>query len=263
MVTRRPAFARPFATLVAVALCLAASPPAAAQPAPPEPPTLSAADRAAIIDDIAAKLDATYIFAETAAAMGEHLRAQLAAGAYDELVSLPDFTRRLTEDLQSVSNDRHLRVGWDPNPPPAEPDPEDRERRRAVFEERMRTDNYCFRKVERLNGNVGLLKLNCFAPAELGGATAVAAMNFLAHVDALIFDLRDNGGGSPSMIQLLTSYLVAEPTHLNSFYIRESDETRQFWTPTTCATSGGRRWSARPPAVAPTRCAPSGSRATR
>ena len=30
-------------------------------------------------------------------------------------------------------------------------------------------------------------------------------MGFLAGSDALIFDLRDNGGGSPSMIQLLTA----------------------------------------------------------
>jgi len=55
-------------------------------------------------------------------------------------------------------------------------------------------------------------------------------MNFLAHVDAIIFDLRQNGGGSPSMIQLISSYLFDEPVHLNSFYIRKTDETQQFWT---------------------------------
>jgi C-terminal processing protease CtpA/Prc len=56
-------------------------------------------------------------------------------------------------------------------------------------------------------------------------------MGFLAGSDALIFDLRENGGGSPSMIQLLISYLMStEPTHLNDFYIRKGDKTRQFWT---------------------------------
>jgi hypothetical protein len=55
-------------------------------------------------------------------------------------------------------------------------------------------------------------------------------MNFLAYADAVIFDLRQNGGGSPSMIQLITSYLLDEPTHLNSFYIRKEDTTKQFWT---------------------------------
>jgi hypothetical protein len=32
------------------------------------------------------------------------------------------------------------------------------------------------------------------------------------------------------MIQLLTTYLVDHRTHLNSFYVRASDSTRQFWT---------------------------------
>jgi hypothetical protein len=55
-------------------------------------------------------------------------------------------------------------------------------------------------------------------------------MNFLANADALIVDLRQNGGGSPSMIQLISSYFFAEPVHLNSFYIRREDKMDQFWT---------------------------------
>jgi retinol-binding protein 3 len=199
--------------------------------APPAPPAVSAADRAAIVDDIAAALNEIYVFPETARKMEQHVRQQLKNGAYDRLGTLDAFTEKLTEDLQSVSRDLHLRVFWTPEPPPAEgtggPTPEQRQR----FEAALRRDNYCFRKVERLSGNVGYLKLDCFADAGLGGATAVAAMSFLSGSEALIFDLRDNGGGSPSMIQLLTSYLLAgEPTHLNSFYIRQGDRTEQFWT---------------------------------
>jgi hypothetical protein len=62
------------------------------------------------------------------------------------------------------------------------------------------------------------------------GETAISAMKFLGNCFALIIDLRDNGGGSPSMVQLISSYLLEESTHLNSFYIRESDQTKQFWT---------------------------------
>lgn len=200
--------------------------------APPAPPAVSAQDRAAVIDDIAAALNEIYVFPETAKKMEQHVRKQLQSGAYDRLGTMDAFAQKLTEDLQSVSRDLHLRVFWDPEPPPAQgaegPTPEQRQR----FEAAIRRDNYCFRKVERMSGNVGYLKLDCFADAGLGGATAVAAMGFLAGSDALIFDLRDNGGGSPTMIQLLTSYLVAggEPTHLNSFYIRQGDRTEQFWT---------------------------------
>jgi len=62
------------------------------------------------------------------------------------------------------------------------------------------------------------------------GGTAVAAMKFLGNCDAVIIDLRDNGGGSPSMIQLISSYFLDESTHRNSFYIRKTDEMKQFWS---------------------------------
>jgi hypothetical protein len=161
------------------------------------------------------------------------VRRQLKSGAYDRLGTLDAFTQKLTEDLRSVSHDLHLGVSWDrdPEPPAGETGGPAPEERQARFAAELRRDNYCFRKAEHLAGNVGYLKLDCFAPAEFGGGAAVAAMGFLAGSDALIFDLRDNGGGSPSMIQLLTSYLVAgEPTHLNNFYIRKGDKTEQFWT---------------------------------
>ena len=50
-------------------------------------------------------------------------------------------------------------------------------------------------------------------------------MNLVAAgTDALMFDLRANGGGSPAMIGLLSSYLFDDVVHLNDFYIRERDE---------------------------------------
>ncbi len=96
----------------------------------------------------------------------------------------------------------------------------------------MRKDNFGFKKIELLPGNIGYIDFRYFADAGFGGAgaTAIAAMNFLAHTDAIIFDLRQNGGGNPSMIQLISSYLFEEPVHLNSFYIRKTNETKQFWT---------------------------------
>ncbi len=214
--------------LFAAALALPASSPLVAQP----PAPLTAKDRAAIVDDLLAALNKTYVFPDTAQKMEQHVRRQQQSGAYESLSDLEAFTHKLTEDLRSVSKDRHLTVrSAPPGPPPGAgqgPTPEQLERQRLE----IRRDNACFKKVELLAGNVGYVKLNCFVPAQLGGATAVAAMGFLAGSEALIFDLRENGGGSPSMIQLLTSYLLDDDdtTHLNSFYIREGEKTEQYWT---------------------------------
>jgi retinol-binding protein 3 len=209
---------------VSLLLLLAAVP---ALAAPPEAqPAINAKDRTAIIDDISAALRDTYVFPDTAQRMEEHVRHQLQSGAYNRLGTLETFTQKLTEDLQSVSHDLHLAVMWAPEPFPPETEEPTAEELAG-----MRRDNYGFRRVERLAGNVGYLKLDSFEPADLGGATAVAAMGFLAGSDALIVDLRDNGGGDASMIQLITSYLVSsEPTYLSSLYVRKGDKTQQYWT---------------------------------
>jgi C-terminal processing protease CtpA/Prc len=41
--------------------------------------------------------------------------------------------------------------------------------------------------------------------------------------DAIIFDLRDNGGGDPKMVALISSYLFDQPTHLTDIYDRKED----------------------------------------
>ena len=234
--TARSDFARRAAVaavLLPLLLCLASTPASAQSSGPPGArplPPLDAATRSATVDSLCVTLDSVYVFPDTARRMGELLRARLAEGSYNALTAVPDFTRRLTEDLQSVSSDLHLRVY--PAPPEAlenRPDITDAERERLRIAEAARR-NFGFEKLERLTGNIGYLDLRQFADAGSAGATAVAAMNFLAHSDALIIDLRQNGGGSPSMIQLLCSYLFAEPTHLNDFFIRRDGSTMQFWT---------------------------------
>jgi C-terminal processing protease CtpA/Prc len=91
--------------------------------------------------------------------------------------------------------------------------------------------NAGFRKLERLGGNVGYLALDGFMDAAAAERPAAAAMNFLAGTDALIIDLRRNGGGSPEGVALLCSYFFDEkPVHLNSLYWRKGNRTEEFWT---------------------------------
>jgi len=188
--------------------------------------------KSAIIDSACIALNDVYVFPDVAKNMEQLLRNNLKDGKYKNITNLVDFTDRLTTDLQSVSHDKHLRVR--PAPPrdpnnPSQPSPEEEKQQQL---EQLHKENFGFKKVEILPGNIGYIDFRFFAETSFGDAstTAIADMNFLAHVDAIIFDLRQNGGGSPSMIQLISSYLFEEPVHLNSFYIRKTNETQQFWT---------------------------------
>ena len=84
--------------------------------------------------------------------------------------------------------------------------------------------------MEILPRNIGYVKLDGFALVSLCSSTVVAAMNFVANVDAVIFDLRDNRGGDALMVSYVASYLFDQPTHLNDLWTRSTDSTRQFWT---------------------------------
>ena len=127
-----------------------------------------------------------------------------------------------------MSHDKHLRVNFNSfkSPPRKEPTPEDK----ARFHKQMERDNCAFDKVEILPNNIGYIKFDGFMDAEFCGPTVVAAMGFVAHTDALIFDLRQNGGGQPEMVWLIASYLFDKPTHLIDIYDRKEDTTQQGWT---------------------------------
>jgi C-terminal processing protease CtpA/Prc len=55
-------------------------------------------------------------------------------------------------------------------------------------------------------------------------------MTFLSNSDALILDLRRNGGGDPEAIRVLLSYFFDKRTHLNDIYFRDGNRTIESWT---------------------------------
>jgi C-terminal processing protease CtpA/Prc len=99
------------------------------------------------------------------------------------------------------------------------------------MDSREARENYGFEEVKILSDGVGYLKLNGFSGSKNAGEAAASAMNFLSRSEALIIDLRQNGGGSPDMIQILSSYLFDQGlVHLNDFYYRPTNEIQQRWT---------------------------------
>jgi len=186
-----------------------------------------------IIDWIGSKLNEIYVFPEVAIRCEASLREKLAAGEYDSVSDVSDFARRLTADLREVSHDRHMSVQYAPEPPSGEELTNEAERRRLLDIRILnwRLDNFMFKKVEHLEGNVGYLRLDEFVDARYAGDTAVAAMNFLGNCDALIIDLRYNGGGYGTMVKLLEGYLFEDETNTGNLENRSEGRTIQGWTP--------------------------------
>ena len=221
-------------TLIVMALTTFGFPASAAAQQERTPPdgTIDSTMRKQVIETALQRLNDSYVFPEVAKAMETSIRERVAKGEYDQISSSRTFAETLTKDLQTISKDKHLRMRYShevlpERAPRAEPTAEQREQERRD----MSWMNYGFDKVERLRGNTGYISFRGFFGPELGAEAVASAMNFVAGTDALIIDLRSNGGGDPAMVALICSYLFGpEPVHLNDLYWREGNRTEQFWT---------------------------------
>jgi hypothetical protein len=196
-----------------------------------KPQKLTAERRQEIVQAVAKAVDENYVYPQSGRKMADTIREQLAAGYYDKIEDDSALARRLTDDMRATSNDRHLAVRLEPSTSrgPCGPGVAD-----------IAADNYAFRKVEVLPGNMGYVRLDAFVDGEEAQRTASAAMAFVAHCDALIFDLRYNHGGSAEAIRFLTSYLFDAPTHLNDMVDRDGKVAEEFWA---LASVPGRRFA--------------------
>jgi hypothetical protein len=211
-----------------------AQPPADKQligrPQQPQDRSIDAGERAEVIAGVLKELIKSYVDPEKAKDLEAAIRSRQKNGDYDTITSATALARTLTAHLREVSHDKHLHVDYMPSFPGG-PGPRPGPANRDQMGKRLAARNYGFKKLERLEGNVGYLELEGFLPAEFAAETAAAAMSFLANTDALIIDLRHNGGGDPTMVAFLCSYFFdAQPVHLNDLYHRPDNRTHQWWT---------------------------------
>jgi AcrR family transcriptional regulator len=226
--------------LIALA-ALAWAVPASAQFASPKfdqpDMTVDPSTKKAVVDSLADRIEERYVFADVAKTVAKELRARSKKGRYDSITSAKAFNDSLNADLRALAHDLHLRTHYRSEPfPVVDPNsrvPTPEERAQSLADSRR--INFGFLKVERMPGNVGYVELVQFDGSAEGGAVAQTAMEFLKYTDALIFDLRRNGGGDPNMAVLLLSHLFGEDdrVHINDFFTRTDPVMPQYWTLTT------------------------------
>jgi retinol-binding protein 3 len=195
-----------------------------AQQTPPQSP-LTKAEKKAVIDSLCRLLDGYYIYPAVATKMIDFLSRASDRGVYDSLQEPLGFAGQLRKDLIAVSHDEHFNVIFDPAWVSSRHSAlTKKDSLELISQDSLRgaATNFGFAEVRILPGNLGYLKLTQFDNPLYAGETAAAAMQFLRHTNAVIFDLRDNGGGFSTMVQLLATYLVGpEPVHLVDMYTRE------------------------------------------
>jgi hypothetical protein len=160
--------------------------------------------------------------------IADGLRAAAAKGEFDALTDPRDLARTLSDRLEPL--DHHFNVAWNPTaaapaggPPPAP---------RLSFEDQIKRGNYGFRRVDLLPGAIGYIEMTGHADFAFGNPddparkAVDAALQLVSGADAVIIDLRDNGGGSPAMVGYLVSAFTPKGADIyNVFHSREGTES--------------------------------------
>lgn len=189
-------------------------------------------NRADLLELVAEHLETDYVDAERVGIeAASQLRADVEAGLFAQLASGDNFAESVGARLRELTGDGHLNLEYS-NTEIGEGD----DAQEAFDQEQMERwygahINYGVERVERLDGNIGYLDLRVFPPIDMGGETITAAMTVLADTDALIIDLRRNGGGISDTADLVASYLFASDRRpLTGVYDRPSDTLTQRFT---------------------------------
>lgn len=155
-----------------------------------------------------------YIFLDKAEAMNKRLDEGLQSGEFDGIKREEDLAVALTKALQEITNDKHL-VVYPPREVRVEEDPEG-----AFLRSLSRYRNPMIKSVQLLDNNVGYFDMRFFGGGESARKKIDQVMEQLESADALIVDMRNNGGGSISTVQYMCSYFFDGDHILNSMYSR-------------------------------------------
>lgn len=184
---------------------------------------LSSTVRSEVIDALINRLCTQYTFPAVASEIV--LMLQKRRGEYDAISEGRLFAAMLTTHMREISHDSHLLVSYEPQEVDIEGDGAFSVGRRDIGE----ILNYGFEKAERLTGNIGYLCINSFFSPTIAFRALMNALDFIAHTNALIIDLRKASGGDLAMLKFLASYFFqSDPVHLND--ISWCGNTQSYWT---------------------------------
>jgi hypothetical protein len=208
-------------TLAVVALGVAGALPAQA------PLAVSPDVRHEVVDRVASLVERHFVVADSASIVADHLRERAHAGAFDDAATLSQLAALLTRAMQEASGDWHMSVRFDQTLAEnlGTEASEAQAMARREMEERERRANYHVEAAERLDGNVGYLRLGLLSTQPEAFRLVEHALHLLQHTDAVILDLRDVPGGSAAMANFLISHFTGPDIRSLGTYSRASGET--------------------------------------
>lgn len=199
---------------------LAQQAPTQAAPGSAEASTFDPAVAREAVANLAERLESDFVFPDKGRAYAEMLRANLAAGKYDSFPDARAFANAVTDDLQAIHRDGHLRVHV--VPPEARGGPQAQGEGGQGPDPALNTITASGWLAE----GVAHIAFDAFFGTP---ATMAALERFIAEhagARALIIDIRAHRGGDLAEMDLLLPHIFAEPKTLVTMDTRASVAAR-------------------------------------
>lgn len=207
---------RAFVSLIAAGSIVTGLPaPAGAQA--PAAAQARAFDARAVVAEVQRTIAADYVLPDRRPALDAALAAASRSGRYDTR-DPAELARRINADLERVGRDRHLNFTLNPERAAILASARAEQPDMAAFEADVRRRAHGIAQLRLLPGNVRYMDLRSFEALPDTEAAIDAAMQFLMAGDAVIIDLRENGGGSPRSVHHIVSHFMEPDRPLVTFH---------------------------------------------
>ncbi len=179
-----------------------------------------------VVQKISDLVKDNYVFPELAKTYSKEMMRHYEEGLYNSITEDSAFASKISDDLRVITHDAHFYVRLKETSDMEEAT-ESTLRHPIRYHFLGLKENKGFAKLEWMEGNIGYLKLNRFYYYPDIRGMVNLTMTFLENANAIIIDIRDNGGGSGDY---LSTYFLPHPTQLNSWYSRKYDFLTENWT---------------------------------
>lgn len=209
--------------LLVLSVTTAHAQPPRVPPAPVASSTSQAIDPQAVVGEVRRIIAERYVLPERRPALDAVLAEGLSSGRY-RVTDPVMLAERINADLARVGRDRHLNFRYDPRQAQivaagdnqAAPD-------NSAFERQVRARNHGISELKVLPGNVRYMEHrgNDWIGSE-SQAALDTALQFLSGGEAVIIDLRRNGGGNSQASDYIISHFLEANTPLVTFHMNGS-----------------------------------------
>ena len=188
---------------------------------------LSSEEQVQILRTISRLMIDNYIHKDIGVNCAQFIENRIEENTYSHITHPREFARRVTEDLRSIHQDKHIRLQS------VAPDENKLETENPLLvfflhaRERQRGD-MGIREIKIISGNIGYLDLRSFEPLALSRPRIINALQLIQNTDAIIIDLRNNNGGNPETVQFLCSWFFNDSLMLNQIFWRRGNDTEDF-----------------------------------